>query len=345
MFKKLKKKAFTLVELLVVIAILAILASVSVVGYLGFTENARKSKAVTELTQYKTMLLGELASGSATLDNGTEDVATDDVTLTMIEQGKIEVAKKGDTDVKVVLNKFFGARDNSINVKYDTNDTNLIIYIDYTTDDNATASWNISTDEVVAGASTGGSETDPSEPTDPEEPEELVEFASINWDDSSFGESFGNGYANDNMSYTTNDTIIEVSKESASLQNSISSDSSVGKVLVLAYRCKTQGVSEEETYLAFSLNKNFKKFSFDLRIWPKDSADADSFGDLIIQVKENDEWVDKRHIDINEFNEEKWSNFVIDNFNSNEIRLYGLKKNFVNENGCRIAVENIKFYN
>lgn len=175
MFKKLKKKAFTLVELLVVIAILAILASVSVVGYLGFTENARKSKAVTELTQYKTMLLGKLASGSATLDNGTEDVATDDVTLTMIEQGKIEVAKKGDTDVKVVLNKFFGARDNSINVKYDTNDTNLIIYIDYTTDDNATASWNISTDEVVAGASTGGSETDPSEPTDPEEPIEPSE--------------------------------------------------------------------------------------------------------------------------------------------------------------------------
>ncbi|MDY4788688.1 MAG: type II secretion system protein [Bacilli bacterium] len=174
MFKKLKKKAFTLVELLVVIAILAILASVSVVGYLGFTENARKSKAVTELTQYKTMLLGELASGSATLDNGTVET-TDDVKLSMPKQGEIRVIEVGTKSVNEVLNQFFGTT--SIQVKYHETDKNLIIYIDYTTNDNATSSWNISTDEVVAGTSMGGSETDP---TDPEEPgDEYIEKSNL----------------------------------------------------------------------------------------------------------------------------------------------------------------------
>ena len=43
MFRKKLKKAFTLVELLVVIAILAILATVSVVGYTQFTKRAHLS--------------------------------------------------------------------------------------------------------------------------------------------------------------------------------------------------------------------------------------------------------------------------------------------------------------
>jgi prepilin-type N-terminal cleavage/methylation domain-containing protein len=42
-------KGFTLVELIVVIAIIAILASVSIVGYNQFIQNARDSRAATEL--------------------------------------------------------------------------------------------------------------------------------------------------------------------------------------------------------------------------------------------------------------------------------------------------------
>jgi prepilin-type N-terminal cleavage/methylation domain-containing protein len=42
-------KGFTLVELIVVIAIIAILASVSIVGYNQFIQNARDSRASTEL--------------------------------------------------------------------------------------------------------------------------------------------------------------------------------------------------------------------------------------------------------------------------------------------------------
>ena len=54
-----KKKAFTLVELLVVIAIIAILATAGIVGYTVFTEKARKSNAESELNQVKTLLEAE----------------------------------------------------------------------------------------------------------------------------------------------------------------------------------------------------------------------------------------------------------------------------------------------
>ena len=49
--KKQQKKAFTLVELLVVIAILAILASVAVVGYTAFIKNAAVSNDENVATQ------------------------------------------------------------------------------------------------------------------------------------------------------------------------------------------------------------------------------------------------------------------------------------------------------
>lgn len=78
--KKTKKRAFTLVELLVVIAILAVLATVSAVGYLGFTEKANQSVDEQMCTQYNTLLKAESA-----LD--------DDITLpeliTLIEENGI----------------------------------------------------------------------------------------------------------------------------------------------------------------------------------------------------------------------------------------------------------------
>ncbi len=60
------KKAFTLVELLVVIAILAVLASVSIVGYTAFTRRAVQNNALSELTQVKTLVTG----AASTDENG-----------------------------------------------------------------------------------------------------------------------------------------------------------------------------------------------------------------------------------------------------------------------------------
>ena len=54
--KKKIKKAFTLVELLVVIAILAILATVSIVGYNSFTKKARVSNDTALVSQLNNLL-------------------------------------------------------------------------------------------------------------------------------------------------------------------------------------------------------------------------------------------------------------------------------------------------
>lgn len=63
--KKLKK-AFTLVELVIVIAIIAILTSVSVVTYFGVTSSAKKSV----LTEEATSLKKELQAVSASAGTG-----------------------------------------------------------------------------------------------------------------------------------------------------------------------------------------------------------------------------------------------------------------------------------
>ena len=50
------KKAFTLVELVVVIAVVAILAAVSVGAYFGITESAKASKVEQETRQLITSI-------------------------------------------------------------------------------------------------------------------------------------------------------------------------------------------------------------------------------------------------------------------------------------------------
>ena len=57
--KNMKKKGFTLVELLVVIAIVAILAVVSVVGYTVFIDKANKSNDTAIASELNTLLIGE----------------------------------------------------------------------------------------------------------------------------------------------------------------------------------------------------------------------------------------------------------------------------------------------
>ena len=58
-----KKKGFTLVELLVVIAIIAILATVSVVGYTTFLDKANQSNADNEANQIEQAINAELIAG------------------------------------------------------------------------------------------------------------------------------------------------------------------------------------------------------------------------------------------------------------------------------------------
>lgn len=62
--KNMKKKGFTLVELLVVIAIIAILATVSVVGYTAFLTKANQSNATTEAKQVEQAIDAELMAGN-----------------------------------------------------------------------------------------------------------------------------------------------------------------------------------------------------------------------------------------------------------------------------------------
>ena len=72
--KKNNKKAFTLVELLVVIAIIAILAVVSVVGYTAFTKKAKESVAQQELAQVVNLIIAEDVSNDAYDIDGTNGI-------------------------------------------------------------------------------------------------------------------------------------------------------------------------------------------------------------------------------------------------------------------------------
>ncbi len=61
--KRTTKKAFTLIELVVVIAVIAILAGVSVAAYFGVTESAKKSAALQEAEQLVTLVNVVAADG------------------------------------------------------------------------------------------------------------------------------------------------------------------------------------------------------------------------------------------------------------------------------------------
>lgn len=89
--KKTMKKAFTLVELLVVIAIVAVLTVAGIVGYTAFTKKAELSNDVGLIAQINTALQGEETEGK----NHTFHEARQDVQENGIDLAKIELKSKG----------------------------------------------------------------------------------------------------------------------------------------------------------------------------------------------------------------------------------------------------------
>ncbi len=89
--KTMKKRGFTLVELLVVIAILAILATVSVVGYTSFIERANVSNDQTLASQLNSMLTYLKADSNGGYYNAT-------ITEENVWQATQDVIKEGGLD-------------------------------------------------------------------------------------------------------------------------------------------------------------------------------------------------------------------------------------------------------
>lgn len=92
---KKNEKGFTLVELIVVIAIVAILAAVGIVGYTQFIQNARDTKAQSELDQLLNVLYADsLVDGiTVTVDDNETKV------VEVPQQGKV-VFKEGITQTE-----------------------------------------------------------------------------------------------------------------------------------------------------------------------------------------------------------------------------------------------------
>lgn len=83
MKKNMKKKGFTLIELIVVIAILGILAAVLIPKFGGFQDKARATQAITDAKQIATALDSLYAEKGVypCADGGTET----DVTIKMVD--------------------------------------------------------------------------------------------------------------------------------------------------------------------------------------------------------------------------------------------------------------------
>lgn len=137
--KKLKK-AFTLVELVIVIAIIAILTSVSVVTYFGVTNSARKSV----LTEEATSLKKELQAVSASAGTGDyEKLSWSKVNgftfSTSSETKDVDRLKEllKEDGLKGTMEEYSNNKDNSIKeIIYSSTNYNQIAIID-------TTNWNI----------------------------------------------------------------------------------------------------------------------------------------------------------------------------------------------------------
>ena len=90
MQKKLNKKGFTIVELLIVIAVIAILAAVMIPTFAGMIKKANDSAALQEVSAaYKVYVADEMADGDEA--EALIVVEYDDDTTIVIENGEAKV--------------------------------------------------------------------------------------------------------------------------------------------------------------------------------------------------------------------------------------------------------------
>lgn len=75
--KKLNKKGFTIVELVIVIAVIAILAAVLIPTFSGVVDKANKSAALQEARNaYTTLMADDLVDGTLDLKEGDTHITT-----------------------------------------------------------------------------------------------------------------------------------------------------------------------------------------------------------------------------------------------------------------------------
>ncbi len=123
------RKAFTLVELLVVIAIIAILAVAGVVGYTVFIDKAHKSNAVRDLTDIRTLIIAEDTS------NEYFEITTEGIVFASGVVGETDALKfktvitgASDTELAALVSK----------LSYDATNKTIV----YESDD-ASATWHL----------------------------------------------------------------------------------------------------------------------------------------------------------------------------------------------------------
>ena len=149
--KNMKKKGFTLVELLVVIAIIAILATVSVVGYTTFLTKANQSNALTELSQIKDAVNAVVLDGTESVTVGTGDAA---YTVVFAYADGVLTAKVGEADATAdqieaaMLTLAEMPADTNIVATIDATNKNVTTVV-YTYSEGATATWTVATGKVA----------------------------------------------------------------------------------------------------------------------------------------------------------------------------------------------------
>lgn len=139
-FSKKLKKAFALVELVIVIAIIAILTSVSVVTYFGVTNSARKSVLTEEATSLKKELQAVSASaGTGDYEKLSWSKANGFTFSTSSETKDVDRLKDllKEDGLKGTMEEYSNTKDNSIKeIIYSSASYNQIAIID-------TTDWNI----------------------------------------------------------------------------------------------------------------------------------------------------------------------------------------------------------
>ena len=111
MKKKMNKKGFTIVELVIVIAVIAILAAVLIPTFSGVVKKANASKALQEVKNaYTATLANDLSTAEIDDDvvynKGEIKVVVGDFTVTISTNGEATVADKasGDTATHTLSN-------------------------------------------------------------------------------------------------------------------------------------------------------------------------------------------------------------------------------------------------